>query len=74
MKKVQMNFGNTDKYMEQGEIWTVIKVQTEIHELGDTPERKPACVDAKLQKHQYFLVPPLGASTDYTGRLLFCCK
>lgn len=43
-----MNFGNMDKYMEQGQIWTAIKVQMEIHELGDTPERKPASVDAKL--------------------------
>lgn len=60
MRKVQMNVGNVNKYMEQGEIWAVMKVQIEIHELGDTPERKPASVDAKLAETSILPGSPTG--------------
>lgn len=55
-----MNVGNINKYMEQEEIWTVMNIQIEIHELGDAPERKPASVDAKLAETSILPGSPTG--------------
>lgn len=55
-----MNVGNINKYMEQEELWTVMNIQIEIHELGDAPERKPASVDAKLAETSILPGSPTG--------------
>lgn len=57
---MQTNVGNLNQYMEQGEIWAVKKIQIEIHELGDAPERKPASVDAKLAETSILPGSPTG--------------
>lgn len=77
---VQMSVGIMGKWMEQGEVGEVTKVQNsgkmKIHELGDAPERKPASVDAKLAETSILPgsptgginLPPAGWSSDASDK------
>lgn len=59
MKKVQINVENMDKYMECGDL-SSYRNPNRIHELGDTPERKPASVDANLAETSILPGSPTG--------------
>lgn len=48
-----------DKYMEHGDLSSYRNPNT-IHELGDTPERKPASVDANLAETSILPGSPTG--------------
>jgi hypothetical protein len=54
-----MNVGNMDKYMEHGDL-SSYRSTNRIHELGDTPERKPASVDANLAETSILPGSPTG--------------